>query len=690
MTASPYLRGLSTGALRLLERAGEVVEHADGVQLPPDRLYLLLDGEVAASTSPDTAGVREVVGHERRGAMFGSVAITGELEQLIYRAVGQVRVRQWGQAVLLDLFRAEPDLATQLGVRLSLRRRCNELVLLLRNTQLFARAGQSLVRWVVGRSTLAWFDASAEICREGDVGDAMFLIVTGEVGITREAGDGRVQQMARLRRGDFFGEIALLEGGARTATAVAVTACEVLSISRSDFAALYKRSVSFRHGVRVAAQMRLSSDTAPRPEPEAVWLVNSTRLPGDCLAVLVGEALAETVGALSGPVGLTKPSDLQVVLDAARRAGAHYALCQCDETAPPAVARAMAERAGTIVHFSNGPDAAFPYPASAPRSVLHVLVSDAAAVPRRGGILLPDLPARLRAVALADLPLRARDRLLRLARAISRRTVAVALGGGAAWGYAHVALLRALERERIPVDQIVGVSMGSIVGAFYASQGLDGLDRLMAARLELSAAAVASIASISALDLFLRRHVSTARIEDLRVPFAAVAVDARTSRERAFRHGSLIDAVRASCSLPGVFGRPVLGGERYLDGCVRNNVPASFCTESDADLVIACDVVPSPAVSRDVPHDGGIRRLVLQLSGVERLTDTVRSLYWLASDSGRRQAALADAVFAPQLPEFFPWDFHRAGAIEAKAQEQIEEWLPAVVARYRELGAVDG
>jgi NTE family protein len=230
---------------------------------------------------------------------------------------------------------------------------------------------------------------------------------------------------------------------------------------------------------------------------------------------------------------------------------------------------------------------------------------------------------------------------------------------------------------------LVGASVGSLVGAFYASRGLAGLDRLVDAKLELSAAALAAIATTSSVDIFLRRHLSETRVEDLPLPFATVAVEARTGREKVFRHGSLSTAVRASCSLPGIFGRPIRGGDRYLDACVRHNVPASVCTDAGADFVIACDVVPSPTASRE--GHAGIRGLMLELFQVNRVTDTVRSLYWLASDSGELQGGLADALFAPDLSEFAPWDFHRAEAIVERAEAQMEDWLPATRARYEAL-----
>jgi NTE family protein len=225
--------------------------------------------------------------------------------------------------------------------------------------------------------------------------------------------------------------------------------------------------------------------------------------------------------------------------------------------------------------------------------------------------------------------------------------------------------------------------MGSVVGAFYASGGLDALDRLLAARLEVSAAALAAIGTTTSVDLFVNRHLPEKRLEDLPLPFAAVAVEVDTAREQAFWHGPLAPAVRASCSLPGIFGRPLFGGERYLDACVMHNVPVQYCTEADADFVIACDVVPPPGATRD--NRGGAKRLLMDLLQINRVTDTVRSLYWLASMSGELQAGLADALFAPNLAEFSPWDFHRARSIVDATEPQLDAWLDETRARYEAL-----
>jgi NTE family protein len=704
LRASPYFHGLRDPWLRLLAEAASPRTLKDGQELPAEAgrgsapcLYLLVSGEVSASTPPDVDGVTEVVGHEGPGGVFGSPLITGEEEVAVYHAVGPVEAYVWRQPELEALFAELDDLRQQIETRLSLRRRRSELVELLRRTPLFGQASQSLIKWLVASSTLSWFEPASVICRQGEEGDAMFLIVSGEIAFFREAEGGEGKAAGALRQlhgGDFFGEIALIQHSIRTATAVAVNGSEVLTVGKEAFDVLYRRSSSFRHAVRSTAELRLEADVSGQPDPELIWLVNDSGFPTDALAALVTHSLAEIAGELPEPRRLEGQDGVEAALEVGRKKGAEYVLCFSEGTVEARFGRHVADRAGGVVYFTGQAEAGFPYQSSSLHRVHHVVVPDpdaslSAQPLRRGAFMLRALPADLRGATPGQLPADAQIALQRLARAIGRRRVGVALGGGAAWGYAHVVLLRGLERAHIPVDMLVGVSAGSLIGAFYASQGLEGLDRLVDAKLELAVAALAAIGTTTSVDLFVRRHIPETRLEDLSLPFSTVAVDAQTGREKVFRHGSLSRAVRASCSLPGVFGRPLLGGHRYIDACVRNNVPTSYCMEADADFVIACDVVPPPRTSRDMSRRG-IAGLLLELSQINRVTDTVRSLYWLASDSGRRQAGLADALFSPDLPDFFPWDFHRAEDIIETAEEQVDEWLLGTKARYLALSRAGG
>ena len=695
MRSSPYLRGLPPAELRLLTNAAERRVLPPGTRLDTDDgapyLYLVLSGEVGAWTPEDPDGVSELIGQEGPGAMFGSARITGEEDVPVYRTATSVQVCAWRKAELERVLADADELARRLTTRLSRRRREHELVALLRRTSLFTHVGQSLIRWLVRSSTLDSFDPGTAICREGDEGDAMFLIISGEIAITRElevAQDAGSRAIARLHRGDFFGELALVQDSVRSASAIAMSDAELLVVDKATVAVLDERSSAFRHAVRLTAQRRLEINLAgPTRDPELVWLVNNdARCSTEQIAGLVAQALAEDGARVAPSRRLQSAATLRSALARARTDDAAYVLCHSDGPVGERLAQQVAAAAGSVVVIDG--DAPLSHLKAAFHRVHHVVVTapDASGPQpvRRDTIVVRARPTDLRRSRLEQLPGSTRSGLRRLARAVTRRRVGLALGGGAAWGYAHVALIRALSDAQIPIDLVVGVSVGAVVGAFYASQGLAGLDRLVDANVELTGAALGAVASTQAVSLFIRRHIPEARIEDLALPFATVAVDARTAREKVFRHGSVPAAVRASCSLPGVFAPSILGGRRYLDGAVRHNVPASLCIDAGADFVIASDVVPLPGVAHP-RRRGGLTGFALELTQVNRLSDAVRSLYWLTSDSGQRQASVADAVFSPDLDEYEPWDFPRARAIVERSEEQLEDWLPATVARYRTL-----
>src|SRR3989304_9422408 len=165
------------------------------------------------------------------------------------------------------------------------------------------------------------------------------------------------------------------------------------------------------------------------------------------------------------------------------------------------------------------------------------------------------------------------DRLRGKPKSLPR--VALVLGGGAARGFAHVGVIRILEQEKIPIHMIVGTSVGSLIGAIYAAE-LDSLDlEITAFQLERDDLLDYSVLTIKKgrivgerLERFVSQKVHVARIEDLKIPFAAVATDIRTGERVVLNSGPLARAVRASCALPGIFQPVEMNGRLLVDGGV--------------------------------------------------------------------------------------------------------------------------
>ncbi|HYC42696.1 MAG TPA: patatin-like phospholipase family protein [Noviherbaspirillum sp.] len=181
--------------------------------------------------------------------------------------------------------------------------------------------------------------------------------------------------------------------------------------------------------------------------------------------------------------------------------------------------------------------------------------------------------------------------------------IGLALGGGAARGFAHIGVIKALEAQGIVPDVVVGTSAGSLVGALYAA-GNNGF-ALHKLALEMDEAAISDwsvpmfakatgVLKGEALQNYVNKAVNNVPLEKLKVPFGAVATDLKNGEPILFQRGNTGAAVRASSAVPGVF-QPVRIGERsYVDGGLVSPVPVRFAREMGADFVIAVNISSQP------------------------------------------------------------------------------------------------
>jgi NTE family protein len=177
--------------------------------------------------------------------------------------------------------------------------------------------------------------------------------------------------------------------------------------------------------------------------------------------------------------------------------------------------------------------------------------------------------------------------------------IALALGGGAARGFAHIGVIKALEAQGIVPDIVVGTSAGSVVGALYAS-GYSGF-QLQKIALEMDEAMISDwalpffskssgVLKGEALQNYVNKAVHNTPLERLKIPFGCVATDLKNGQPILFRRGNTGLAVRASSSVPSVF-QPVKIGERtYVDGGLVAPVPVRFAREMGADFIIAVNI----------------------------------------------------------------------------------------------------
>jgi NTE family protein len=179
---------------------------------------------------------------------------------------------------------------------------------------------------------------------------------------------------------------------------------------------------------------------------------------------------------------------------------------------------------------------------------------------------------------------------------MAKLKIGLALGSGSARGWAHIGVIRALEKEGITPDIVTGCSIGSLVGAAYASGHLDILEKWVR---ELSFWDVVRLLDVKMLGGLIEGEslmssfedkIRNVNIEELPLPFAAVATDLCSGREVWLQTGLLPDAVRASIALPGLFSPLKSDGRWLVDGGLTNPVPVSLCRAMGADLIIAVNL----------------------------------------------------------------------------------------------------
>jgi NTE family protein len=248
--------------------------------------------------------------------------------------------------------------------------------------------------------------------------------------------------------------------------------------------------------------------------------------------------------------------------------------------------------------------------------------------------------------------------------------VGLALGGGAAKGFAHIGVIKMLEASGIHVDVVSGTSAGSVVGALYAS-GMDAFAMQQAA-MALDEASLRDVRLFSGglvqgrkLQDYVDGLVRQRPIERLKLPFAAVATELETGQRTVFRHGDTGAAVRASCSVPGVFEPAAIGGRHYVDGGVVSPVPVEAARELGADFVIAVDI--------SARSDGTVPVDMLGIVG--------RSVVIMGQHLGAQELARADVVIRPQVNDIGAADFAQKERAIMEGEKAALAAIPVIRAR---------
>jgi NTE family protein len=297
----------------------------------------------------------------------------------------------------------------------------------------------------------------------------------------------------------------------------------------------------------------------------------------------------------------------------------------------------------------------------------------------------------------------------------SRRAIGLALGSGSARGWGHIGVLRALHEEGIEPDIVCGTSVGALVGAAYVSNQLDMLEnwvrrltmRDIVRYMDIKLVVGGGFVQGKRLMDFLSQHFKTELIEDLPKSFAAIATDLSTGREVWFQKGSLLNAIRASIALPGIFTPVKLGDTWLVDGGLVNPVPVSLCRAIGAQIVIAVnlngDIVGRRFYNKSTKNTHKDKKeisterklleklsvslkerasyLIPQSSGAPGLLDVLTSSINIMQDRITRSRMAGDppnVMLTPRLGHIGFLEFDRAAEAINEGRACVKRMLPAL------------
>jgi NTE family protein len=248
--------------------------------------------------------------------------------------------------------------------------------------------------------------------------------------------------------------------------------------------------------------------------------------------------------------------------------------------------------------------------------------------------------------------------------------IGLALGGGAARGFAHIGVIKVLEANGIKPDIVVGTSAGSFVGALYAS-GLNGF-QLQSMALQITEDELTDwtlpnrgVLKGEAVQDFINKAVANRPIEKLALPFGAVATDLSTGERVVFRRGNTGMAVRASSTVPGVFQPVTINGREYVDGGLTSPVPIQAAREMGADFVIAVDIGQKPRWSK---ADG-------------MMDELLQTFTIMGNAITRHEIGSADVVIRPHTAGVAPTDFDDRHLAIMEGEKAATAALPELLAK---------
>ena len=609
--------------------------------------------------------------------------------------------------------------------------RGQEKLSIINQIPLFADLIKTHKKLIAVSSSIAEYKKGEIIYSEGGSPDAFYCVVTGRVRayITRH---NNQEDLEYLKRGRYFGTVSLLTGETHSATIQAVNDSIILKIPKDSFDHILKRvpELAIHFSRTLSRQIRLKEVAEKKIFESTIISVfgTSSKIGTSRYIFNLGVGLKNQTGKKvilvkvckefesadhsETPLSLKSPFfDARIVASSIFRHDAgmdminilhhpketahlapfltyltdeyHYVLvdlpCESDDATFEALKQSDA------VHLITASDRDSLFRASKVISELTKThegmsykvkvitaesgVSEAVAFAERQEILKHEIFA-----TFPDSDHEYPKMIRRISRQIGACQIGLALGAGASQGFAHIGILKVIERENIPIDMVSGTSMGAAIGALWVSgkSAAEIEDSVLTFRKKIRALRLVDLAIprrglIRGREIrrFLASQFGNKTFHDLKMPLKIIVCDIERREEVVLESGSITDAVMASLSIPGMFEPVKIDGKLLVDGGITNPLPTDVLTRSGVAKVIAVNALPSPEdVQKFKKKDFNIFDMIVRnIQGSE---------YLLAEASAQN----ADIAMHPVLAGVDWYELYEVERIIRRGEEEAMKYLP--------------
>jgi NTE family protein len=602
-----------------------------------DSLYLILRGQFALSSDSNSATAFTTT--------LGPGEILGELALLTShpRAATAIAERdsfvaQLTRSQFERIAALHPDAMAALIAAFTARLHTYQLNAAIQASVLMQKMSPDLRAAFASQLQVESIAGGTILCRAGDPGETLYLVLSGRLRVLANP-DATTSEtpaiLAELGKGDIVGETALMTGGPRTATVLAVRDSLIASLDREAFRQLiaqFPLEIVALFTTQLVARYSHPDRSPASGPPTSIAIitlsksVDSTGFSGRLKTAL--ETFGEVLHLYRDtPIvrNYTSPAAEARLVEWLNEQESRFrhVLYEASPEPSPWIDRAIrqADRIFLVIDATSDSTAKFKAFASQFADLLEnriprntgaaielILIQPADEdVPTDTAQFLAAFPA---AVGHHHVRMELQDDFARLARFINGRQVGLTLGGGFALGIAHVGVIRALRELKVPIDCVGGTSMGAVLAAGCA-RGLE-YEPLLDAIVNGCAAGLKGDYTLPVLSVLtgtklaheLGAFLAHLNIEDYWIPYFAISVSLRRSRMVVHRKGDALRAVLASCRAPGMLPPLAWDGDLLIDGGVVNNLPTDIMRGlAPNGTVIAVDVSPSQAMIAG-PEDG--------------------------------------------------------------------------------------